>query len=71
LRVVIAAAPKQLSRTDITEHPTAEGRVNLRPARDACSMWIVGYSIDRRITSALAVTALRNAPSLLSPYPPV
>lgn len=47
--------------TDITEHPTGEGKLYLCAVQDACSKRIVGYSIDARMTSRLAVDALRNA----------
>ena len=59
-----AAAPNELWLTDITEHPTAQGKLYLCAVKDACSRRIVGYSIDSRMTSALAVNALRNALSL-------
>ncbi len=45
-------APNQLWLTDITEHPTAEGKLYLCAVKDACSNRIVGYSIDDRMTSA-------------------
>ena len=32
--------------TDITEHPTAEGKLYLCAFKDACSKRIVGYSMD-------------------------
>jgi putative transposase len=38
--------------TDITEHPTAEGKLYLCAVQDACSNRIVGYSIDARMTAA-------------------
>lgn len=47
--------------TDITEHHTAEGRVYLCALKDACSRRIVGYAIDSRMKSSLAVRALNNA----------
>jgi transposase InsO family protein len=47
--------------TDITEHPTAEGKLYLCAVKDACSKRIVGYSIDSRMKSSLAVAAIRNA----------
>ena len=47
--------------TDITEHPTSEGKLYLCAMKDACSGRIVGYSIDSRMTSKLAVTALNSA----------
>jgi transposase InsO family protein len=59
-----AAAPNQVWFTDITEHPTAEGKLYLCAVKDACSKRIVGYSIDSRMTSSLAVNALRNALAL-------
>ena len=56
--------PNLLWLTDITEHPTAEGKLYLCAVKDACSNRIVGYSIDARMTSQLAVNALRNAVAL-------
>jgi putative transposase len=64
LRDFTAAAPNELWLTDITEHPTAEGKLYLCAVKDACTKRIVGYSIDSRMTSALAVNALRNALAL-------
>jgi transposase InsO family protein len=57
----------QLWYTDITEHPTSEGKLYLCSLMDACSSRIVGYSIGDRMTSDLAVSALRNAIALRSP----
>jgi putative transposase len=62
-----AAEPNQLWLTDITEHPTVEGKLYLCAVKDACSKRIVGYSIDARMTSDLAVNALRNAVALRGP----
>ena len=62
-----AERPNLLWLTDITEHPTAEGKLYLCAVKDACSNRIVGYSIDARMTSELAVTALRNAVALRGP----
>jgi len=53
--------------TDITEHPTGEGKLYLCAIKDCASNRIVGYSLDARMTSELAVTALRNAIALRSP----
>lgn len=53
--------------TDITEHPTGEGKLYMCAVKDACSTRIVGYSIGDRMTSALAVSALRNAIALRGP----
>lgn len=47
--------------SDITEHSTGEGKLYLCAVKDACSGRIVGYSIDARMTSELAVRALDNA----------
>ena len=66
-REFTAAEPNQLWLTDITEHPTAEGKLYLCAVKDACSKRIVGYSIDARMTSELAVNALRNAVALRGP----
>jgi putative transposase len=52
---------------DITEHPTREGKLYLCALKDACSARIVGYSIQDRMTSGLAVSALRSAIALRSP----
>jgi transposase InsO family protein len=47
--------------TDITEHPTLEGKVYVCAIKDLCSNRIVGYSIDERMTAQLATGALRSA----------
>jgi transposase InsO family protein len=46
---------------DITEHWTMEGKVCLCAIKDCASNRIVGYAIDSRMTSDLAVSALRMA----------
>ena len=56
-----ATAPNRLRLADITEHRTAEGKLYLCAVKDVCSNRIVGYSIDSRMKSRLAVTALTNA----------
>jgi len=56
-----ASAPNELWLTDITEHPTAEGKVYLCAIKDVYSNRIVGYSISDRMKSRLAVQALENA----------
>jgi transposase InsO family protein len=66
-REFAAAGPNQLWLTDITEHPTAEGKLYLCAVKDACSKRIVGYSINARMTAELAVTAMRNAVALRRP----
>lgn len=45
-REFTAAAPDRLCLTDITEHPTGEGKLYLCAIKDAYSGRIVGYSID-------------------------
>ena len=47
--------------TDITEHHTSEGKLYLCAVKDACSRRIIGYSIDSRMKTSLAVRALNNA----------
>jgi transposase InsO family protein len=64
LRDFTAEQPNQLWLTDITEHPTAEGKLYLCAVKDACSRRIVGYSIGARMTADLAVNALANALAL-------
>ncbi|MBA3781449.1 MAG: DDE-type integrase/transposase/recombinase, partial [Nocardioides sp.] len=56
-----AAAPNQLWLGDITEHWTGEGKLYLCAFKDVYSNRIVGYSIDSRMKSRLAVAALNNA----------
>ncbi|WIG19297.1 IS3 family transposase [Kocuria rosea] len=56
-----AVGPNQLWLTDITEHTTAEGKLYLCAIKDVFSGRIVGYSIDSRMKSSLAVQALHNA----------
>ncbi len=66
-RQFTATAPNAVWLTDITEHPTAEGKLYLCAIKDLHSGRIVGYSMDARMTAALAVTALRNAIALRGP----
>jgi Transposase and inactivated derivatives len=66
-REFTAQAPNELWLTDITEHPTAEGKLYLCAVKDVFSGRIVGYSIDSRMKASLAVAALRNAIGLRSP----
>ncbi|WP_369367846.1 IS3 family transposase [Streptomyces sp. CG4] len=56
-----ATGPNRLWLADITEHATAEGKLYLSAIKDVFSKRIVGYSIDARMKSRLAVTALNNA----------
>ena len=66
-RQFTAQAPDRVWLTDITEHPTAEGKLYLCAIKDACSGRIVGYSMGSRMKAALAVAALRNAIALRAP----
>ncbi|MEU8079251.1 IS3 family transposase [Catellatospora citrea] len=56
-----AAGPNRLWLADITEHRTGEVKLYLCAIKDAWSNRIVGYSIDSRMKSRLAVNALHNA----------
>jgi putative transposase len=56
-----ANGPNRLWLADITEHATGEGKLYVCAVKDVFSNRIVGYSIDARMKSRLAVTALENA----------
>jgi putative transposase len=56
-----ADAASRLWLADITEHWTGEGKLYLFAVKDAYSNRIVGYSIDSRMKSRIAVNALNNA----------
>ncbi|MBF6169789.1 IS3 family transposase [Streptomyces gardneri] len=56
-----AEAPNRLWLADISEHQTGEGKLYICAVKDVYSNRIVGYSIDSRMKSALAVHALNNA----------
>jgi hypothetical protein len=56
-----ADEPNQLWLSDITEHRTGEGKLYLCAIKDVFSNRIVGYSIDSRMKSRLAITALGSA----------
>ena len=56
-----ADAPNTLWLSDITEHWTREGKLYLCAIKDVFSNRIVGYSIDSRMKSQLAVAALASA----------
>ncbi|TWD81942.1 transposase InsO family protein [Kribbella amoyensis] len=56
-----AQAPNRLWLADITEHRTGEGKLYLCAVKDVYSNRIVGYSIDSRMKSRLAVAALNSA----------
>ncbi|WP_371588592.1 DDE-type integrase/transposase/recombinase [Streptomyces virginiae] len=56
-----ASGPNRPWLADITEHATGDGKLYLCAIKDVFSNRIVGYSIDARMKSRLAVTALDNA----------
>jgi putative transposase len=56
-----AARPNEKWLADITEHPTAEGKLYLCAFKDVCSRRIVGYAMAERMTAQLAVSGLRTA----------
>ncbi|WP_432848885.1 IS3 family transposase [Amycolatopsis sp. CA-161197] len=62
-----ATAPNTKWLTDITEHPTGEGKLYLCAVKDCYSNKIVGYSIASHMRASLAVSALRNAIALRNP----
>ncbi|NYT93857.1 DDE-type integrase/transposase/recombinase [Salinispora sp. H7-4] len=56
-----ADGPNRLWLADITEHHTDEGKLYRCATKDVWSHRIVGYSIDSRMKSRLAVAPLDNA----------
>jgi putative transposase len=54
-------SPNELWITDITEHPTREGKIYCCAVMDTFSRKIVGWSIDNAQDSALVVNALDMA----------
>jgi putative transposase len=54
-------APDRLWLTDITEHPTSEGKLYCAAVMDAYSRRIIGWSIDSSQTSQLVIDALAMA----------
>ena len=64
-----ADVANELWLTDLTEHPTTEGKLYLCAIKDAFSNRIVGYSIGDRMTAALAVTRLDNAVAVRATTP--
>ena len=60
-RIFAADAPNRVWLTDITEHPTGEGKLYCCAIKDVYANRIVGYSISDRMPSKLAVDALTNA----------
>jgi transposase InsO family protein len=60
-RQFVRSGPNQLWVTDISEHPTREGRVYCAVVLDVWSRRVVGWSIDARATAALTSNALGMA----------
>ncbi len=63
-----APAPDVTWLTDITEHPTAEGKLYACCIKDVFSNRIVGYALGDRMTADLAVSALRSAVARRQPH---
>ena len=60
-RQFVADAPNRLWLTDITEHPTREGKVYLAAVLDVYARRIVGWSIADHLRSELVTDALEMA----------
>jgi putative transposase len=60
-RAFARSGPNQLWLTDITEHPTIEGKVYCAVVLDAFSRRVVGWSIDTAPTATLVTNALGMA----------
>jgi transposase InsO family protein len=54
-------APNLVWVTDITEHPTVEGKLYCCAIKDLFGNRIVGYALGERMTAQLATSALRSA----------
>jgi putative transposase len=67
-RKFTATAPNLLWLTDITEHPTAEGKLYCCAIKDCFSNRIVGYALSDRMTRHLAMRALRAAIARRQPH---
>jgi len=60
-RSFVASRPDELWLTDITEHPTREGKIYCCVVLDLFSRKVVGWAIDRRCESALVIDAINKA----------
>jgi putative transposase len=60
-RVFRRDAPNELWLTDITEHPTREGKIYCAAVLDAFSRKVVGWSIDSTQSTTLVLNALGMA----------
>ncbi|AEI10782.1 IS3 family transposase [Cellulomonas gilvus] len=68
-RRFVAEEPNRLWCTDITEHPTSEGRVYCAAVLDVFSRQVVGWSIADHIRAELVVDALQMATWRRRPEP--
>jgi transposase InsO family protein len=68
-RAFARTGPNQLWVTDITEHPTREGKVYCCVVLDTFSRRVVGWSIDASPTAALVTNALGMAIESRRPPP--
>ncbi len=68
-RRFVAEGPDQLWCTDITEHPTKEGKVYCCAVLDVFSRRVVGWSIADHMRSELVVDALQMATWRRNPAP--
>ena len=66
-RKFVARGPNELWLTDITEHPTREGKVYCCAVLDLFSRKVVGWAIDRRYEATLVNDALSMAAESRSP----
>jgi putative transposase len=60
-RQFTATHPNELWLTDITEHPTSEGKLYCCVVLDLYSRKVVGWAIDRRCEAALVLDAINKA----------
>jgi len=60
-RQFTATRPNELWLTDITEHPTGEGKVYCCVVLDLFSRKVVGWAIDRRCEATLVLDAINKA----------
>ncbi len=63
-----APGPDLVWLTDITEHPTSEGKLYACCIKDVFSNRIVGFALSDRMTAELAVSALRSAVARRQPH---
>jgi putative transposase len=68
-RRFVADAPDRLWLTDITEHPTREGKVYLAAVLDVYARRIIGWSIADHLRQELVVDALQMARWRRRPVP--